>query len=82
MSTGSSVPPGEEGEELSLQEIRGRYKDRWVAITVTKRDRSLQPVGGVVVADDPDRYRLRDMIAKYREVCIVYAGDPLYPLIM
>jgi hypothetical protein len=82
MSTKSNAPPREEGEELSIEEIRGRYKDRWVAITVTKRDRSLQPVSGRVVADDPDRYRLREKLAKYRDVCILYAGDPAFPLIL
>jgi len=82
MSAGSKVPPQEEGEELSLQEIRARHRDNWVAVTVTKRDRSLQPKRGRVVAEDPDRYRLRDKLGKYKDVCILYAGDPLYPLIV
>jgi len=82
MSTGSSVPPEEKEEELSIKEIRGTYKGRWVAIMVTKRDSSLQPVSGRVVADDPDRYRLRERLGKYRDICILYAGDSVYPLIL
>ncbi len=82
MSVENSVPPEEKQEELSIPEIRARYKDRWVAIVVTKRDGSLQPVSGRVVADEIDRYRLRDKLMKYRDVCIIYAGDPAYPLVL
>ena len=82
MSIGSSVPPDEKGEELSLWEMRERYKDRWVAIVVTKRDSSLQPVSGRVVASDPDRYRVREGLGKYRDICIIYAGEAAYPLML
>ncbi|MDG6923962.1 MAG: hypothetical protein JRN67_11805 [Nitrososphaerota archaeon] len=48
-----------EAEDLSLEEISTKYAGRWVAITVTARDRNLQPLRGIVVADENDRYRLR-----------------------
>lgn len=71
-----------EPEELALPEIRKRYKDRWVAMIVTERNRSLQPIKGKVVVDDLDRYRLRQKLAKYPEICIFYTGEPPYPLIL
>ena len=80
----SSTGTGEtlEAEDLPLSRIWERYKDRWVAITVTERDRNSQPVKGRVVAEDVDRYRLREKIAKYDEICIFYAGESSYRLLM
>ncbi len=69
-------------EDLELPEIFKRYKDRWVAIIVTKRDKNLQPIRGRVVANEGDRYRLRQAIASHREICILYAGEPAYPLLL
>jgi hypothetical protein len=68
--------------ELSLPEIYEQHKDRWVAITVTKRDRNGQPVAGKVIAEDVDRYRLRQNIARYNEVCIFFAGETPFPLFL
>lgn len=78
-STGGDQPPA---EELDIPEIFKKYKDKWVAIKVTKRDKNLQPTRGAVLADDMDRYRLRMKVIREREVCIFYAGEPQYPLII
>jgi len=72
----------EEPPELTLPQIFEMYKDRWVAILVTKRDENQQPTAGKVVADDVDRYRLRTNITKYNDVCIFFAGESPYPLLM
>lgn len=50
-------------------------------MTVTKRDKNLQPTEGVVVAEDIDRYRLRQKVGKYEDLCIFFAGDPKYPVL-
>lgn len=49
---------------------------------MTKRDKNLQPIKGIVVADDADRYRLRQKLMSVKEVCIFYAGEPMYPLLL
>jgi hypothetical protein len=49
---------------------------------VTKRDKNLQPTKGRVLAEDMDRYRLRQKVIMQREVCIFYAGEPMYPLLL
>ena len=59
-----------------------QYGNRWVAITVTKRDKNGQPVAGKLVAEDVDRYRLRQTVVKYNDICIFYAGEPPYPLFL
>jgi hypothetical protein len=82
MSTGSNSQPEEKAEELSIPEISKRYKGRWVAIVVTKRDGNLQPTHGTVVAEDADRYRLRGHVARYADICIFYAGESPYPLLL
>ncbi len=69
-------------EEETLSQISERHKDRWVAIEVTERDANLQPVKGRVVAEDVDRYRLREKIAKYADICIFYAGESPYRLLL
>lgn len=74
-----SSPPS---EELTLEEIRTRHQNLWVAITVTKRDENGQPTAGLVVAEDADRYRLRDLIVRYDDVCIFFAGDSPFPLFL
>jgi len=81
--TGGAQSDGGQGEpeDLALREIRERYKDQWVAIIVTGRDRNFQPTRGKVVATDYDRYLLRTKLHKYREVCVLYAGEPIYPLL-
>ncbi len=84
MSPTSGVSSAEEQgapEELTLSEIRKRYKDQWVAIIVKGRDTNFQPTRGKVVATDYDRYLLRTKLHKYREVCVLYAGEPIYPLL-
>jgi len=73
---------GAEPEVLTLPEISQRYPGRWVAMTVTERDGNLQPVKGRVVENDVDRYRLREKTAKYEEICIFYAGDSPYLLLL
>ena len=49
---------------------------------VTKRDENQQPIAGKIVAVDVDRYRLRLNIVKYDDVCIFFAGETPYPLLM
>jgi len=82
MSTGGNTQPGEDKEELSIPEIHARHKGRWVAIVVTERDGNLQPTKGRVVSEDLDRYRLRGHVAKYADICIFYAGESPYPLLL
>jgi hypothetical protein len=69
-------------EELTLDQIFQKYKGKWVAMTVTKRDRNLQPTAGKVVSSNTDRYRLRQEIAQMTEVCILFAGESPYPLFL
>lgn len=69
-------------EELSIGDIRRRYKGFWVAMMVTARDENGQPIKGVVVAADVDRYRLRQQTTTHKELCIFYAGEPDYPLLV
>ncbi len=79
-STEGLQSAGGEGEpkELTLREIRKQFKDRWVAVVVTRRDRNMQPTGGKVVAEDIDRYLLRQKLGAYKDICIFFAGDPIY----
>jgi hypothetical protein len=67
MGTGSTPQPEEKKEELSIPEIHARYKGKWV---------------GTIAAEDLDRYRLRGHVAKYADICIFYAGESPYPLLL
>lgn len=49
---------------------------------VTKRDENLQPTAGKVVGHHVDRYTLRMNVAKYKDICILYAGEAPYPLFL
>lgn len=69
-------------EELPLTEIFKKYNGKWVALIVTQRDRNLQPLAGKIVSAENDRYRLRQKIAKYNDICITFAGEPKYPLFL
>lgn len=71
-----------QSEDITLREIFERYKDRWVAIVVTERDKNSQPVKGRVVANEVDRYNLREKITKYKDICILYAGESPYHLLL
>ena len=71
-----------QAEDLPLPKISERYKDRWVAIEVTGRDRNHQPLKGRVVADEIDRYTLREKTTKYKDICIFYAGELPYHLLL
>jgi hypothetical protein len=72
----------EPNEELAIADIHQKYPKRWVAIVVTKRDRNMQPLRGKVVADDVDRYRLRQKIGQFNDICILYAGEADFPLLL
>lgn len=74
--------PKENPTSLTMKEIRERYKERWVAMTVTQRDQNLQPTAGTVVADDLDRYRLRSKLTSYIDICIFHTGECAYPLLL
>jgi len=78
----SGAPETARPEELTLFQISEKYNGRWVAILVTKRDRNHQPVRGRVVADDIDRYRVREKTTRYDDLCIFYAGDVAYHLLL
>jgi hypothetical protein len=69
-------------QDLTLAEISEKYKDRWVAIEVTKRDKNFQPLKGRVLESDVDRYRLREKTAKYEDLCIFYGGESQYRLLL
>lgn len=69
-------------EELSIDDIYKKHRGFWVALLVTARDENGQPVRGKVVCTDIDRYRLRQETRGYKELCIFYAGDPEYPLLV
>ena len=49
---------------------------------MTARDKNFQPKSGKVVANDVDRYRLRQNLYKHRDVCIFFAGESLFPLFL
>ena len=85
MSSSNNAPPAgeqEEPQELALPEIIKQYKGKWVAINVTGRDKNFQPTKGKVVADDLDRYMLRMKLKKFQDICIFFAGEPPYPLLL
>jgi hypothetical protein len=82
MSELKTVQPQQEEQELELPEIFKQFKDQWVAIVVTRRDKNFQPIAGRVVANEVDRYRLRLKIVQYNDICIFFAGEPPYPLLM
>jgi hypothetical protein len=83
-STNGFPSSNQEGnqEELSIAEIIKTYKGKWVAIQVTARDKNLQPTKGKVVADSQDRYLLRQKLIQYKDICIFFAGEPPYPLLL
>lgn len=72
----------DQSEELTIDEIYKKYANKWVAIIVTERDKNLQPIKGKVVAVELDRYRLWQQTQEYNDLCIFYAGDPIYPLML
>jgi hypothetical protein len=69
-------------DETPFEKIREDHPHMWVAVLVTKRDENGQPIAGKFVAEDPDRYRLRDQVIQYNDICIFFAGDPPYPLFL
>lgn len=82
-TSGSPTVGGQDQQEdLALSEIIKRYKGRWVGIVVTGRDKNMQPTKGKVVADDIDRYMLRPKLRAYKDICIYFAGEPPYPLLL
>jgi hypothetical protein len=80
--TTASGPEEAQQEELTLEQIWSKYPRRWVAIVVTRRDANDQPTAGNVVQHDVDRYRLRMSTSKYKDICILYAGEPQFPLFL
>lgn len=65
-----------------MEEILQEHQDRWIAMTVTKRDKNGQPLAGKIVSEDVDRYRLRQTVARYNDICIFYAGESQFPLFL
>ena len=61
-------------EAQDLAEVRRRHAGNWIAAVVVERDASLQPRTVRLVAEHPDRYRLRDYIPPGLEVCIFFGG--------
>lgn len=60
---------------LSIEEVKQRYKDEWVAVRVTERDVAGQPSKVKVVSHNPSRYKLMDTVIEEKEICIIYAGS-------
>lgn len=71
-----------QAKEATFEQIKKDHAKKWVAVVVTKRDENGQPVAGKVIAEDQDRYRLRDEVVQYKDICIFFAGDPPYPLFL
>ena len=69
-------------KELSLEQARAQFPKMWVAMVVTRRDDNGQPLAGRVVAEDPDRYRLREKLIQLKAVCIFFAGESPFPLLL
>ena len=67
-----SEPIETEGRELN--EVRQRHAGNWIAAAVVERDANGQPLTVRVIADHPDRYRLRDSIPAGLDVCIFFGG--------
>lgn len=76
-----ALPP-KDSKGVPFEQIKKEHVNRWVAVVVTKRDENGQPTEGVVVAEDFDRYRLRDQIIQYNDICIFFGGEPPYPLFL
>lgn len=82
-STTSPRPEGQsESEELTLSDIIKNNKGKWAGIIVTARDKNFQPAKGKVVAVDLDRYLLRPKLVNQKDVCILFCGEPPYPLLL
>lgn len=63
-----------EEETSSFQEIVEEHRGRYVAIEVTERDASGQPLRGRVVEVYFDKHKLRDRLRDAQDICILYAG--------
>ncbi len=66
----------EESETPSypIEDLKEKYKGRWIAIIVTERDENGQPLKGQILSFSSDRYLLRDKVASEGDVCIFYTG--------
>ncbi|MCL5067913.1 MAG: hypothetical protein M1368_06130 [Thaumarchaeota archaeon] len=64
-------------EELAIEEIKQKFYGDWVAIRVTQRDESGQPLKGVVLAHDVNRTLLRNMLNDVAECCIFSTKPPM-----
>ena len=63
-----------EADAENLAQAKRRHPGSWIAAVVVDRDPSRQPLTVRVVAEHPDRYRLRDYIPPGLEVCIFFGG--------
>lgn len=70
-------------KELKIPSIRRKYKDEWVVVEVTQRDRYQNPLAARVLMHDPDRKKaysfgfplLRQDPKK--ELYIFFTGEPI-----
>jgi len=68
---------------MTIQAARRKYLGEWIAVQVTRVDRTDVPVEGDVVAHASDRNTLHEMARTFRathrdaRVFIFFAGDPI-----
>ena len=63
-----------EAEAKELAQVKREHPGKWIAAIVVERDSNRQPLIVRIVAEHPDRYRLRDYISPGLEVCIFFGG--------
>ena len=64
-------------EAMTLSEMKERFHGQWVAVRVTERDDGGQPVAGEVLAVKPSRLEVAEAVREERDVCLLYAGEPI-----
>lgn len=62
---------------MTLAEMRERFDGQWLAVRVTERDDGGQPVAGEVLAVKPSRLEVAEAVREERDVCLLYAGEPI-----
>ena len=60
-----------------IKELTSKFRGKWLAIEVTARGATGQPMSGKVVASSESRLEVRQKVKDIKEVCIFYAGKPV-----
>ncbi len=58
----------------SIESIMEKYEGLWVAVKVTERDESGQPLKGEVISKEAARSKVMDAIYKQEDICVFRAG--------